>query len=87
MSGGQRVALSREPEEQTSASYQSVVLGMSTDPEPHHSVISVHPEGPIVKPNPNGVKAAHSLEMKRGMSGIAFQQLKLTIRKLANGQG
>jgi hypothetical protein len=60
---------------------------MSTDPEPHYSVFSVHPQGAVVKPNPDGVKAAHALEMKRGMSGIAFEQLKLTIRKVANGQG
>jgi hypothetical protein len=40
-----------------------------------------------VKPNPDGVKATHSLEMKRGMPGIAFEQLKLTIRKLPDEQG
>jgi hypothetical protein len=60
---------------------------MSADPEPHHSVINVHPQGAVVKPNPDGVKAAHSLEMKRGMPGIAFEQLKLTIRKLPDEQG
>ena len=59
---------------------------MSTDPEPDNSVISVDPEGAVVKPNPNGVKAAHALEMKRGMSGIAFEQPKLTIRKLTDSQ-
>jgi hypothetical protein len=60
---------------------------MSADPEPHHSVISVHPQSAVVKPNPDGVKAADALEMKRGMSGIALEHLELTIRKLADGQG
>jgi hypothetical protein len=60
---------------------------MSADPEPHYSAISVHAEGAVVKSNPDGVKAADSLEMKRGMPGILFKQLELTIRKLANGQG
>ncbi len=60
---------------------------MSADPEPHYSVIGVHTEGPVVEPNPDGVEAAHSLEMKRRMSGIAFEQLELTIRELANRQG
>lgn len=68
-----------------SASHESVVLRVSADPEPHHPVVSVHTQGAVVKPNPDGVKAAHALEMKRGMSGIAFEQLELTIRKLPNG--
>jgi hypothetical protein len=70
-----------------SASYESVVLRMSTDPEPHNAFISVHPQRPVVKPNADGVKATHSLEMERGMPGIPFQQLELTIRKHADGQG
>ncbi len=60
---------------------------MSADPEPHHSVISLHPQSAVVKPNPDGVKATHSLEMKGGMPGIAFEQLKLAIRQLAYGEG
>jgi hypothetical protein len=60
---------------------------MSTNPEPHYSVFSVHPQGAVVKPNPDGVKAARALEMKRGMPGILFKQLELTIRKLPDGQG
>ena len=60
---------------------------MSADPEPHYSVISVHTQGAVVKPNSDGMKAAHSLEMKRRMFGITFQQLKLTIRKLTDGYG
>ena len=67
-----------------SASHESVVLGMRADPEPHYSVISVHPKSPVVEPNPDGMKAAHSLEMKRRMFGIAFQQIELTIRDLAD---
>src|SRR5438876_471905 len=71
----------------TSASHEPVVLRMATDPEPHHPAVSVHAEGSVVKSNPHGVKAVHSLEMKRGMFWIAFEQLKVTIRELADGQG
>ena len=71
----------------TSASHESIVLSMSADPEPDHSVINVDPQSAVVKPNPDGVKAAHSLEMKRGMPGILFKQLELTIRKLAHSHG
>ena len=60
---------------------------MSTDPEPHYSVISIHPQGAVVKPNTDGVKAADALEMKGGMPGILFKKLELTIRKLPDGQG
>ena len=71
----------------TSASHEPVVLRMATDPEPHHPAVSVHAEGAMVKSNPDRVKAVHPLEMKRGMFWIAFEQLKLTIRELADGQG
>jgi hypothetical protein len=60
---------------------------MSTDPEPYYFVFSVHAQRAVVKPNPDGVKAAYALEMKRGMPRILLKERELTIRKLADGQG
>jgi hypothetical protein len=36
-----------------------------------------------VKANSDGIKAAYALEVKRGMSMITFEQLKMAIRKLS----
>jgi hypothetical protein len=46
------------------ANHQSIVLRMSTDPEPHYAVISGHTQSAVVKPNPNGEKSANTLEME-----------------------
>jgi len=63
-----------------SAIRKPVVLGVTTDPEPHHPVINVDAKCSIVKANANGMKAAHFLEVERRMSGIALKHVELPIR-------
>lgn len=47
-----------------SAIREPVVLGVITDPEPHHPVINVDAKCSIVKANANGIKSAHFLEVE-----------------------
>ena len=52
---------------------QTIIVGMTADPEPDESVGRLDSQGSIVSADPCGPEAADLLELKRRMPGILFQ--------------
>ncbi len=53
--------------------HEVVVLSVSADPEPEHSIGTLDPERPMMDPNAHRPEGAHALEVRRRMPRIGLQ--------------
>ena len=58
-----------------------VVLGMSTDPEPGDPILNSDPERTVVQANPDRIIITDSLQAKRRMARIRFEERERFVRK------
>jgi hypothetical protein len=60
---------------------------MGADPEPQISILGFNGESPITQANTRRPVSPDFFELQRGMARIAFQQRKIIIGELSNGEG
>ncbi len=64
---------------------ETIVFGVSTDPEPVNTIRYFHAKSAVTHPDANRSIGTYDFEMKGWMLGIGLQQFEVLVCKLANG--
>ena len=64
---------------------ETIVFGVSADPEPVHPIRYFHAKSAVTQADANGSIDTYRFKMKGWMLGIGLQQFEVLVCKLANG--
>ena len=65
----------------------SVVFGMSANPEPHNAIVDIRSEGAVTIANPDGPDRANAFEVQRGVARVALEKSETLLCEGAGMRG